>query len=229
MSLNFSTNTILLEIQFRSKLILTVKSVQNTNSVPVSCILHKTLVEWPVKQLLHPSWLAKFRPENLHLMLLLGPQDLWCAEMCTWEPEVCLHLILPDPEQRILCFFVESTFTAHRSAQPSVTDCFSAVCSSNRFKKGTNMNYNTTHTTTKQTESRGKIKPRKIGKEKIVRFLAIGRDKALEEKNHLFHFTLLFVTYEKKKKTGRFLLQLFQLQAKTVRPHCKLNKELGGL
>lgn len=62
------------------------------------------------------------------------------------------------------------------------------------------MNYNTTHTTTKQTESRGKIKPRKIGKEKIVCFLAIGRDKALEEKNHLFHFTLLFVTYEKKKK-----------------------------
>lgn len=98
MSLNFSTNTILLEIQFRSKLILTVNSVQNTNSVPVSCILHKTLEEGPVKQLLHPPWVAKIRPENLHLTVPLGPQDLWYAEMCTWEPDVCLHLILLDPE-----------------------------------------------------------------------------------------------------------------------------------
>lgn len=54
MSLNFSTNTILLETKFRSKLILTVISRQSTNSVPFSFILYKTLVEEPVKQLLHP-------------------------------------------------------------------------------------------------------------------------------------------------------------------------------
>lgn len=135
MSLNFSTNTILLETRFRSKLILTVKSVQNTNSVPFSCILHKTLVEGPVKQLLYPSQVGKIRPESLHLVFLLGSQDLWYAEMCMWEPEVCLLLILLDPEQRILSFFKESTFMAYRSAQPSVTDYFSAVCSSNRDEK----------------------------------------------------------------------------------------------
>lgn len=92
-------------------------------------------MEGPVKQLLHPSWICKIRPENLHLVLLLGPQDLWYAEMCMWEPEISLHLILLEPEQRILSFFIESTFTAHRSAQPSVTHCFSAVYPS-EMKKG---------------------------------------------------------------------------------------------
>lgn len=129
--LHFSTNTILWKIQFRSKLSLTVKSARNTNSVPVSCILYKMPVEGPVKQLLHPSWVAKIRPENFHLELPLGPQDLWYAERCIWEPEVCLHLLLLDPEQ-ILSFSVESTFTAHTSAQLSVTDCFSAICSSKK-------------------------------------------------------------------------------------------------
>jgi len=74
--LNFSTNTILWKIQFRSKLYLTVISLRNTNSVPVSWILYKTPVERPVKQLLHPSWVAKVRPENFHLELPLGAQDL---------------------------------------------------------------------------------------------------------------------------------------------------------
>lgn len=66
MSLNFSTSTILLETQFRSKLILTVISRQNTNSIPFSFILYKTLVEEPVKQLLHPPCMKnqtrKFTP-----------------------------------------------------------------------------------------------------------------------------------------------------------------------
>lgn len=126
-----STNTILWKIQYGSKLSSPVKSVRNTNSVPVSCILCKTPVEGSVKQLLHPSWVAKIRPENFHLELPLSPQGLWYAERCIWEPEVCLHLLLLDPEQTV-SFSVESTFTAHTSAQPSVTDCFSAVCSSNK-------------------------------------------------------------------------------------------------
>lgn len=201
MSLNFSTNTILLETQFRSKLILTVKSVQNTNSVPFSCILHKTLVEGPVRQLLYPSYVGKIRPDSLHLVFLLGPQNLWYAEMRMWEPEVCLHLILLDPEQRILSFLKESTFMAHRSAQPSVTDYFSAVCSSNRDEKRGKIRTATLHTLHHKRNQGGKYNKEKF-EMKSCRLSShwkrqsIGRDKPLTS------FYLTFVTYEKKSQAS---------------------------
>lgn len=145
-SLNFSTNTIMLETQFRSKLILTVKSVQNTNSVPLSCILHKILVEGPVKQLLHPSWVCKIRK--------FTP----CSPAWPTEFMVCKNVHVGArnlPAFNITGSWAEDPKLFHwkhiHGTQKCPTVCYSLFLScvlfKQRWRKGENMNHNTTHTT----------------------------------------------------------------------------------
>lgn len=180
-----------------------------------------------VTQLLHPSCVAKVRPENFHLELPPGPKDLCCAARCIWEPEACLHLLLLDPEQT-LSFSVESTFTANTSAQPSVTDCCSVVWSSNKEMEKREKIWSTPHYNTANWSKGKKYHPGKLERKEFNVF------QPLEERKHL---SLLFVSFlfcllwpmTRKKKKSQLSLWLLWLQVKMMGPQCKLNKELRAL
>lgn len=156
-----------------------------------------------VKQL--PYLLVKIRPENFQVEYSIGPQDLQYAKRCIWEPEVCLHLLLLDLEQA-LSFSVESSFTAHTSAQPSVTYRISAVCPSNKEMEKEEKS-EVHHTTTYQSESNRKNTTKENCKGRNLMCSSHWKKGSI---CFIIWFILIlpFVTYKERKKKKKASNQL---------------------
>lgn len=196
--LNFSTNTILLKIKFKSELSLTVKFVWNTNSVPVSCNLCKTPVEGPGNTASAPILGSKNQTRKFPPWAPAWPTGfMLCSKVHMGARRLPVFTVTGSWADTKL-FRWKHIHGTHKCSAVCYRLLLSCMVLKQRDgKKRKNLKYTTLqHSKLKQGE---KISSRKIRKEGTQCFLAIRREET-SVFIMCFIFILPFVNRDKKKK-----------------------------